>query len=106
MKKYVVAVGIIGSGLLFATSVGSRSYKPPLVVSVSLDGAACRVVVSGERVTSERLNELGRPASKRRAIVIYDKETPFKCVGSAIYALQRAGLTRIDAVIWDTSGDR
>jgi hypothetical protein len=106
MKKLVVAIGLLGGGALLATSARSRPYEQALVVSVSRDSDSCRVIVSGERVTSDRLVEIGRSARKRRAIVIYDKETPFKCVGDAISTLQRAGLTRIDAVIWDASGER
>jgi hypothetical protein len=61
-------------------------------------------VVSGERVSSDRLVEIARPQWRRRAVVIYDNGTPFKCVGATVSALQRAGLTKIDAVIWDGTG--
>lgn len=76
---------------------------PPLVVNVKRDGEACRVTVEGERVTSDRLLEIGRSATKRRSIVLYDKDTPYKCIGGAIFTLQRAGLTTVDAAMWDGS---
>lgn len=104
MRKLPIIGVMLGCGALLAACVSIRLNEPPLVVSVSRDGETCRIVVSGERVTSDRLFEIARPSWKRRVVVIYDRETPFKCVGGTIWTLQGAGLTKIDAVIWDGIG--
>lgn len=106
MKKLIIAIGLASSGVLLATHAWSHPHESPLVVSVSPERDGCQFVISGERITSDRLVILARSARKRRGIVIYDKDTPYRCIGSAIYALQSAGLAQIDAVLWDRYGNR
>jgi len=89
------------SPALLAACVQTRQEEPPLVVTARQDGDGCLVKVEGERVTSQRLLEIARRTSKRRAIVIFEKETPYKCTGGAIFTLQRAGIASVDAVAWD-----
>lgn len=105
MNRLLIAGMVAGVGAALVACVSIDPGDPPLVVSISHDGEICRVIVSGERVTSDRLTKVSRATRHRRAIVIYNKETPFKCVGGAVYALQRGGLAKIDAVIWDGVGD-
>ena len=61
------------------------------------------MTVNGKRVTSDQLIELGRRVHDRRGIVLYDKNTPYKCTGSALVTLQGAGLTFVEAAMWDDS---
>lgn len=93
--------GLLSFGALLVACVQPRQSSPVLVVSVMRGGDGCHVTVEGESVTSERLLDIGRSSPQRRAIVIYDKDTPYKCIGGAIFTLQRAGLTSVDAVMWD-----
>ncbi len=101
MRKLLL-VGVMSAGAaLVAACLQKRQSSPALVVSAKGNGDGCRVTVDGERVTSERLLEIGRSSARRRAIVIYDKDTSYRCVGGAVFTLQRAGLASVDAVLWD-----
>jgi hypothetical protein len=100
MRKLLL-LGVVSAGADFlAACVQTRQSSPALVISAKRDGDGCRVTVEGERVTSERLLEIGRSSPRRRAIVIYDKDTPYKCIGGAVFTLQRAGLASVEAVMW------
>ena len=86
------------AGLSACISVQSGT---PIVLSVKAEGDGCRVTVDGARMTSDQLLTLGRGSPNRRAIVLYDKSTPYKCTGAAIVTLQRAGLVSVEAAMWD-----
>ena len=105
MNKLFLLGALTGGAALLAACVQLREREPPLVVNVKRDGDGCRVTVEGERVTSDRLLEIGRGAARRRAIIVYakDDDTPYKCIGGAIYTLQRAGLATVDAAMLDDS---
>ena len=103
MKTPVLIGLLVGGAALLAACVRVERGGPPLVVSVKRDGDGCRVMVEGEAVTSDRLTDIGRSAKARRAIVLHDKDTPFKCIGGAVLTLQRAGLDRIHVAMWDGS---
>lgn len=71
----------------------------PVVISVGGAGAAtaaaCFVEVGGERMS---LDEFAAPARRWRGRDVHleaDIRTPYRCIGSVIYTLQRAGARRI-----------
>ena len=101
-KVFLLGLLTVGAGLL-TSCVQLHERAPPLVVAVKRDGDGCRVTVNGERVTSGRLLEMGRSATRRRAIVLYVRDTPYKCIGGAVYTLQHAGLVNVDMAMWDDS---
>lgn len=103
MKKLLLASALFGAAALLTSCLPLRLSGPPLVVSVTRDGEGCRVTVAGEQVTSDRLLEIGRSARSRRGIVLYDRDTPYKCIGGAIFTLQRAGLASFESAMWDGS---
>ena len=74
---------------------------PALVVSVRTEANNCRATVDGKRVTTEELLGIARGDPRRRGIVLYDKDTPYKCVGATIITLQHAGLMFVEAAMWD-----
>jgi hypothetical protein len=63
----------------------------------------CRAMVEGKRVTSEELFGLARRDFHRRGVIVYDKSTPYECIGATIFTLQRAGLMLVEAAMWDDS---
>jgi hypothetical protein len=72
----------------------------PLVVNVQGEGTGCYVGVNGAKVTSERLVQIARAERNRRAIVVFAKDAPYKCVGSAVVVLQQGGIAKIDVAPW------
>ena len=82
---------ICGAGLLCSCAAAA----PPVRVHVGGDGVAapCTVEVDGRRVAPESLATLTRPW--REAHITGAIDTPYRCVGAVIYALQRAGFRRI-----------
>lgn len=101
MGKLLIFVALAAGVALLSACVQLRQASPPLVVSAKRDGDGCRIMVDGEQVTSERLLEIGRNSGRRRAIVIFPKETPYRCIGGTIFTLQRAGLAPVEAVMWE-----
>ncbi len=101
MTKLLLGAVLIGAAVLAASCIHRSPGEPPLVVNVRRDGQGCRVSVEGDQVPSERLLEIARTSGKRRGIVVFEKDTPYRCIGGAIFTLQRAGLSPVEAVVWD-----
>ena len=94
------ALLLLGLALLPACTgegVGERAPQGPLVIQVRGDGETqpCVAEIDGRRIDAERLAETARPWRERGARIAATMETPYRCVGGIIYALQRAGFTRI-----------
>jgi biopolymer transport protein ExbD len=80
--------------------------KPPLVVTATGAGEACTVSVNGAEFTDREFTQsrLQRLAKEHagRLVVSSDSRTPYRCIGGAIFNLQRAGFrvmaVRVDGV--------
>ena len=103
MNKLLLFGLLLGGAALIAGCIQVQSSASTLVVNVKRDGDGCHVSVNGERVTSDRLLEIGRNGRNRRAIVVFDKDTPYKCIGGAIFTLQRAGIPFVEPALWEGS---
>ena len=101
MNKLLLFGALAGGAALLAACIHLREPELPIVVSVKRDGEGCRFTVEGQRATIDRLLLIGRGATKRRAIIVHDKDTPFKCIGWAVYTLQRAGVAKVHVALWD-----
>lgn len=95
---------------LLGGCVQFSSSAPPLVVNVTSEGEACRVIVAADpyshplaytQVHQDQLRQIGRYTKSRRAIVVYDLKAQYKCIGAAIVTAQQAGLV-VDAVPWNS----
>jgi hypothetical protein len=86
-----------------ASCVHVENSAPALVVTAQREGEGCRITVEGERVGNDRLLAIGKQATNRLGIVLYDKDTPYRCLGGSIFTLQRAGLKRVEAAFWSGS---
>jgi hypothetical protein len=82
----------------------------PIVVNVKSVADGCRVTVARDpssyplnfvRVDQAHLLQMGREAKGRRAIVAFDMNAEYKCIGAAIITMQQAGL-RVDLAPWDS----
>jgi hypothetical protein len=83
--------------------------EPPLVVNVRANGGECRVAVARPSNTQpavfttvhqEQLLAIARSERTRRAIVVFDLNAPYKCIGAAIITVQQAG-KMVDLATWD-----
>jgi hypothetical protein len=73
----------------------------PFNVVVRGPASSCSIEVNGHKVTADELLAIARPeaTSGRRARIDTDmSETPYRCVGGAIFTLQRAGFVDVDFV--------
>jgi biopolymer transport protein ExbD len=79
---------------------GCAPAPPPLNIHVSSDGGAtqCVAELDGRRIAPESLGTLARRWRRREVHITGTIDTPYRCVGAAIYALQRAGFSRIGFV--------
>lgn len=98
VNKLLLLLGVIGGAALLASCARRADKEPPFVVSVRSEGNTCHVTVAGQRVASDELLEIALQASTRRAVVVMPKGTPFRCVGSVVFTLQRAGMVSVKAV--------
>ncbi len=56
------------------------------------DGAPCVTEAGGRRIATAELPALARNWRGREAMMVFDVNTPYRCVGGVIYELQRAGV--------------
>lgn len=70
---------------------------PPLVVFVVASNGQCHTMIDGQNVTSETL--LARAQSEmregREARVVAGMSVSYRCIGGAIFTLQRAGFAKV-----------
>ena len=79
-----------------------RPPGPPLELKADGFGNGCRFEAEGQVLASEDSEEAGRMLAEaahawrgRTATVLAGVDVPYKCFGGAIYALQRAGLSKV-----------
>jgi hypothetical protein len=101
MNKRILPGLTLGGAAMLVSCAQFSSNGPPLVVAATRDGEGCRVSVEGQRVTNDQLLETGRRARARRGIVLFDRDTPYKCVGGAVFTLQQAGVRSVDVALWN-----
>jgi len=83
--------------MLVALGDGAQRVGQQLMtVTVERDGQGCRFTLNGAHVTSDVLLDSARKQRDRRAVIMYDKDAPYRCVGAAIITLQEAGVMEID----------
>src|SRR5579864_5844591 len=109
MRNLAIAA-LLTQVVVLGACVQVRSDDPPLVVNVKSAGDECRVTVQRAsfaqpfnfiRVNQAQLLQFGRETKSGRAILIYDLNAQYKCVGAAILTLQQAGLM-VSPVVWDS----
>jgi hypothetical protein len=90
--------------ILIALSAGpaigsaASAEVAPFVVAVRGPATACTIEVAGRRVTLDELLAIARrqPKPKRHARIVSDMgPAPYRCIGGAIYTLQRAGFENV-----------
>lgn len=104
------AAAVLLSALAGQATTGDQQ---PYLVIVRGPADACSAEVAGRRFTMDELLESARiEAGKGRSarIIIETSDTPYRCIGGAIYTLQRAGFLRLDGaagiVTEQNTGDR
>jgi hypothetical protein len=83
---------------------------PPLIVNIRANGEECRVSAARPSSTQPpvfttvhqpELLAMAVREKARRAIVVYDLNAPYKCLGAAIITMQQAG-KMVDLAAWDS----
>jgi biopolymer transport protein ExbD len=93
----------ITPALVYVLTIGcaSSASVAPFNVTIRDPATSCSLEVNGRLVTKDELFDIARPKAKsgRRALIDADmKEAPYRCIGSAIWTLQRAGFKDIGFV--------
>jgi len=73
----------------------------PFNVVVRGPATSCSIEVEGRKVTTDELFQIAQPEARsgRRAHIESDMaQMPYRCLGGAIYTLQRAGFKDVGAV--------
>ena len=88
---------VLALPILAALTVGTQDVAvQPMVVTVQQVGNACYLKLNSAHVTFDVLLKSARRQRGRRAVVVFGKDAPYKCVGAAIITLQQAGVMDID----------
>jgi hypothetical protein len=77
----------------------NASDSAPLEVVVRGPASACTIEIGGRKLTPDELLAIGRAQAKsgRQAHIVSDMaNTPYRCIGGAIFTLQRAGFKDVD----------
>jgi hypothetical protein len=87
---------LITAALLSSPAIGcaAPATVAPFNIVVRGPATSCSIEVEGRKVTTDELFEIAQPEAKsgRRAHIDSDMaQTPYRCLGGAIYTLQRAG---------------
>lgn len=81
---------------MLGAAAGAR--PAPFDVIVRSTASSCTSEVDGRKVTTDQLLRIARDKAKsgRRPLIVSDMaDTPYRCVGGVIYALQVAGFKDI-----------
>jgi biopolymer transport protein ExbD len=91
------AIGLFAPAALAALAAlaACATPAPPLTVAVHDVGGQCRYEADGRTLTLDSLLRAGRRWSGRSISVRADGNAPYRCIGAAIFALQRAGAARV-----------
>ena len=78
-----------------ADTIRHPSRGSEILVTTERDGDECVVTVAGERFLTVRLENAQllkrlRSLGAQPMLLRFDDDTPYRCVGSAIFTLQRA----------------
>jgi hypothetical protein len=84
-----------GCCVLTGCSGATRPPLPPIVVQVSGRADSCAVEAEGRKFTIEELMKIAPSWKGRLVRVAPIGDAPFKCVGSAVFILQRAGFSDV-----------
>ena len=88
--------------LILATGLYGCASKPPLLLRATVEAASCTlqadaVTLSGEQASESHSRLLAAVQGRRRVILDADAHLPYRCVGHAIFYLQRAGFRIVSA---------
>jgi len=86
---------MILSAVTAACSKVPPAPPPPIHVSAELVGEECRLRAEGRPLTTDELTAAAGKWKGRSVILDMVGNTPYKCIGAAIFALQRSGVTGI-----------
>jgi len=74
------------------------STRPPesrIALSIATVEGECRFVAEGRSMSLEALTAAAAAWRRRGVYIAQTLETPYKCFGGAVFALQRAGVKKI-----------
>jgi biopolymer transport protein ExbD len=85
--------------LLFLATIGCSAGGPKLSLPIILDqNGQCLVEFDGRRLSPEAVAKtiMRRANSNTEIIILADRETPYRCIGTAVYVLQGAGVKSVE----------
>jgi hypothetical protein len=98
--KQLLPLGSVIATMLIVSRAESQANDVPFVANVQRDGDGCRFTVDGKQATSGDLLQLVAAGKYHRGIIVSRGNVTYKCIGGAVYILQRAGLSKIDFATW------
>jgi hypothetical protein len=75
--------------LLVPSACAHRDAGSPITIAVARGDEGCTIRVNDRQVSSDELSVALRAWPNRRAILQYQMDTPYRCIGGAIFLLQR-----------------
>lgn len=102
-----VARSVFLASLTLCAACATPMPPPPIVATASRNGDGCRVRIDGRAYPDfEAPTAAARAWRGRRAEVRGDIDTPYRCIGGAVFALQRAGIKRVTFVAGPAAPER
>jgi hypothetical protein len=109
--RSAVLLSIVVTGLVVLGGCAQYpSTSHPIVVNVKSEGDVCFVSLARDpyarplefiRVHQDQLRHIRREVQTHRAILVYDVNAQYKCIGATIITLQQAGFD-VDVAAWDS----
>ncbi|MCJ8158135.1 biopolymer transporter ExbD [Sphingomonas sp. LaA6.9] len=95
--KSAIALSVIVFG---GAGCAHSAQETPFDVAVEAPASSCSVKVDGQAITMDELLAVARKGAlrSRRARIDANEDTPYRCVGGAIFTLQMAGFKNVGFV--------
>jgi hypothetical protein len=94
--------------LLWAVTgcAAARPSPPPVRVTVTMVADECRLEAEGRSLTLATLPAAARAWRQRGAFLKAGTDTPYRCFGGALFALQKTGVKRIGWIAEPPAAER
>ena len=87
----LLLTGCAGPDAATGGMAASTEQADTLSITAANDGDGCLLMVGGRRLTSEQFTEIARTWPNRRVSLNIAPQTQYRCVGGALFTLQRYG---------------
>lgn len=96
----LAAASTVAAFVLATAGCAGGTATTPFEVVIRGTSSSCGIEVDGRQATTDEMVEAAGPnrAGRKAVLVSPAGDTPYRCIGGAVYALQQAGFRRVEVV--------